>query len=92
VCSICKKDYWTHVFLTKQLIAKDVCRLFLGNGWFQQDSATAPTAHISMQALSDIFKDRIVGSGIWSAHSSNLNPCDFFLWGCLKDKVYNRNP
>jgi hypothetical protein len=20
-----------------------------------------------------------------------LNPCDFFFWGCLKDKVYNSN-
>jgi hypothetical protein len=64
-------------FLTKQLFLKHVCRLFLGNGWFQQDSATIPTAHISMHALSDVFRDRIVSGGIWSACSSDLNPCDF---------------
>jgi hypothetical protein len=44
-----------------------------------------------MQALSDIFGDRIISSGIWSARSPELNPCDFFFWGCLRDKVYNTN-
>jgi hypothetical protein len=32
-------------------------------GWFQRDSATAHTAHISrMQAFSDVFGDRIISS------------------------------
>jgi hypothetical protein len=47
-------------------------------GWFQQDSATAHTPSMSRQALSDIFADRIISSDIWSAHSPDLNPCDFF--------------
>jgi hypothetical protein len=59
-------------------------------GWFQQNSASAHTALISMQALSDVFGDRIVCSGIWPTRSPDLNPCDFFFWGCLKDKVYER--
>jgi hypothetical protein len=33
-----------------------------------------------------------ISSGIWLAHSRNLNPCGFFFWGCLKDKVYNSKP
>jgi hypothetical protein len=45
-----------------------------------------------MLTLSDVFRDRIISSGIWTAHSPKLNPCDFFFWGCLKDKLYNRNP
>jgi hypothetical protein len=32
--------------------------------WFQQDSATAHTACMSMQALSDVFRDRIISSDI----------------------------
>jgi hypothetical protein len=60
-------------------------------GWFLQDSATAHTACISMQALSDVFGEAIIGSGIWSA-PPDLNSCDFFFWGYLKDKVYNSNP
>jgi hypothetical protein len=60
-------------------------------GCFQQDLATSHTARIPMQALSDVFGDGIISSGIWSARSHDLKPCDFFL-GCLKDKVYNSNP
>jgi hypothetical protein len=60
--------------------------------WFQQDSATGHTACMSMQALSDVFGDRIISSGIWTACSPGLNPSDFFFWGCLKEKVYSSNP
>jgi hypothetical protein len=45
---------------------------------------------MSMQALSDVG-DRIISCGIWPARSPDLTPCDFFLWGCLKDKVYKSN-
>jgi hypothetical protein len=61
-------------------------------GFFQQDLATAHTACIFMQSLSYVFEDRIISSGIWPAFSPDLNPCDFFFWGCLQDTVYNSNP
>jgi hypothetical protein len=41
-------------------------------GWFQQDSAAAHTACMSMQALSNVFEDRIISSGIWPVHSHIL--------------------
>jgi hypothetical protein len=47
---------------------------------------------MSMQALSEVFGNRIISSGIWPRHSPDLNPCDFFCWDCLKDKVYSSNP
>ena len=28
----------------------------------------------------------------WPARSPDLNPCDFFLWGYLKSKVYSNRP
>jgi hypothetical protein len=34
-------------------------------GWFQQDSATAHTARMSMQALSDTFRAKNISTGIW---------------------------
>jgi hypothetical protein len=58
--------------------------------WFQQESATVYTA--CMQALPDVFRDRIISSGIWPACSPQLQPCDFFFWVCLKDEVYKSNP
>jgi hypothetical protein len=49
-------------------------------GWFQQDSATANTARISMQALSDVFGTELaISSDIWPAHSSHLNPSEI-VW------------
>ena len=27
-----------------------------------------------------------------AAHSPDINPCDFFLWGFLKEKVFQRRP
>jgi hypothetical protein len=47
---------------------------------------------MSMQALSDVFGDRIISSGVWPARSPDLNYCDFFFWGCLKANIYNNNP
>ena len=28
----------------------------------------------------------------WSPASPDMNPCDFFLWGVMKDKVYRPVP
>jgi hypothetical protein len=45
-----------------------------------------------MQALSDVFRNRIISSGIWPARSPELHPCDFYFWGYLKGRVYHNNP
>jgi hypothetical protein len=50
-------------------------------GLFEQDSATAHTSRMSMQALSDVFWDRNISINTWSARSPDLNTCDFFLGG-----------
>jgi hypothetical protein len=39
---------------------------------------------MSMQALSVVFVERIISSGIWPLRSPELNPFNFFFWGCLK--------
>jgi hypothetical protein len=52
-------------------------------GWFQQDSATAHIACMSMQAFSDIFRDRNISTGIWQAHSPDINPYDILFCGSL---------
>jgi hypothetical protein len=45
-----------------------------------------------MEELRQVFGDRIISRGLWPAHSPDLNPCDFYLWGNLKQKVYKTNP
>jgi hypothetical protein len=41
--------------------------------------------------LEGVFGDRIISSGLWPAHLPDLTPCDYYLWGTLKDKVYRMN-
>jgi inhibitor of nuclear factor kappa-B kinase subunit alpha len=60
--------------------------------FFQQDSATPHTARDSIEELRQVFRDRIISRGLWPARSPDLNPCDFYLWGNLKQKVYKTNP
>ena len=63
--------------------------------WFQQDGATAHTANISMVKLRQMFPTRLVsrsGDVDWPPRSPDLNICDFFLWGYLKEKVFSSRP
>ena len=63
--------------------------------WFQQDGATPHTANITMEWLDHRFPDRLISrrrEPEWSPHSPDLNPPDFYLWGFLKDHVYEKRP
>lgn len=67
----------------------------IGEVWFQQDGATAHTSRISISVLRENFPGRLIsnrGDIPWPARSPDLAPCDYFLWGYLKSKVYNNRP
>jgi hypothetical protein len=57
-----------------------------------QDGAAAHTATCSINVLNEVSENRLISRGLWPARSPALNPCDFYLWGNLKDKVYSNNP
>lgn len=62
---------------------------------FQQDGATPHYARIVRTWLDEAFPERWIGRRgpiEWPARSPDLTPADFFLWGILKDKVYEENP
>jgi hypothetical protein len=46
------------------------------------------TARNSMNALQEVFEDRIISTGLWPPRSQDFSGCDFYLWGNLKGKVY----
>lgn len=65
------------------------------NVWFQQDGATAHTARRTMDVLREMFPGHVIslrGDVGWPARSPDLAPCDFFLWGYLKAKVFQHHP
>lgn len=69
--------------------------------WFQQDGAGPHRTVDVLQSLSTMFNghiigldcDRVTDSGLeWPPYSPDVNPCDYFLWGHIKDRVYRTSP
>ena len=60
-----------------------------------QDGAPSHRFHMVSNLLNDMFDNRVIGLGYqvecppWSP---DLTPCDFFLWGYLKSKVFVSPP
>jgi hypothetical protein len=61
-------------------------------GYFVQDGTKAQSANYSINVLSEASDDRLISHTLWPARSPGLNPCDFYLWGNLKNKVHSSNP
>ena len=58
---------------------------------FCQDGASCHTAKTTLNLLEQHFGDNIISNKIdnfWPPYSPDLNPCDFYLWGFLKDFVF----
>lgn len=66
-----------------------------GRMWFQQDGATPHTSNDSLEWLTARFKKKIVSRKTeiqWPPYSPDLSPPDFFLWGYMKDRIYQNSP
>lgn len=88
--------------LLKDKVIPELDRLGKVNGYyFMQDGARPHRTKKVFELLRQRFRSNIIGldsekftgSGVdWPAYSPDLNPCDFFLWGYLKDNVYKSQP
>ena len=59
--------------------------------WLQNDGCPAHDARAVREHLNMVYPNRWIGRLgpiLWPPHSPDLNPLDFFYWGCLKEKVY----
>ena len=59
--------------------------------WYQLDGASAHFTFPVCQWLDHHFPGKWIGRAgpvAWPARSSDLTPLHFFLWGCMKEKVY----
>jgi hypothetical protein len=61
---------------------------------WQQDGALPHYGQIVPDFLDDTFSHRIGRRGTteWPPRSPDLTPCDFSLWGIIKDRVYSQYP
>jgi hypothetical protein len=54
-----------------------------------QDGAAVHAASYSINDLNKVFEDRLTSFKLWPAV---LNPCEFYVWGSIKNKAYSNNP
>lgn len=72
-------------------LLNDVPNHIRQNMWFQQDGAPPHNARIVTNYLNTTFPNSWIGTNgpiKWPARSPDLTPLDFFLWGHLKNVVY----
>ena len=65
------------------------------NLWWVQDGTPAHRLVAVRERLRELFGQRVIAlyhNVEWSPRSPDLTPCDFFLWGYLKSKVYTSPP
>ena len=101
-CVFCEENEVTvtvnsvrYVNMLEEFFFPRLDELDLGDIWFQQDGATAHTSRASKAVLREHFPERLIslrGDLEWPARSPDLSPCDFFLWGFLKSRVYANRP
>ena len=63
--------------------------------WWAQDGAPAHTSVDVSTWTTEFFRHKIIAlhhPNEWPPRSPDLTPCDFFLWGYLKSKVYATAP
>lgn len=72
-----------------------------GQHFFQQDGAPPHCTDGNLDILHENFGAEVIARRVpvrfhqglaWPAYSPDLTPCDYFLWGYVKDKVYKKNP
>ena len=60
--------------------------------WWQQDGAPCHTSNATMHYLRGQFPGKLMskhGDWPWPPRSPDLAICDFFLWGYLKQQIWN---
>lgn len=89
-------QYYLH-FLREELpnLLQNVPEEITSAMWLQNDGCPAHYATAVRGYLDSTYPGRWIGRLgpiLWPARSPDLNPLDFFYWGCLKDKVYKMPP
>lgn len=85
-------EYYLH-FLRNELpdLLQSVPEAIRNGMWLQNDGCPAHYATAVRAHLNEEFPNRWIGRLgpiLWPPRSPDLNPLDFFYWGCLKDLVY----
>lgn len=58
------------------------------HAYFWQDNAAAHTSKLSVEALHDIFGERIIRQALWPPYSPDFSACVFYVWGNVNLNFY----
>ncbi|XP_071036503.1 uncharacterized protein [Parasteatoda tepidariorum] len=76
--------------ILKPFLKDDYCRLYPnGDAVFHQDSAPSHASKVTQKFLSD-QQVKFLRPEQWIPKSPDAAPCDYFLWGHLKNKLNKR--
>lgn len=67
----------------------------LNDVWFQQDGCPAHNTRDVQNLLTEVFNNKVIanrGRVNWPARSPDITPLDFYLWGYVKNEVYEFEP
>ncbi|GBO19207.1 hypothetical protein AVEN_185153-1 [Araneus ventricosus] len=82
-------EYYIQKIL-KPFLKDDYCRLYPnGDAVFLQDSAPSHVSRVTQKFLTD-QQVQFLGPQKWMPYSPDVAPCDYFLWGHLKNKLNKR--
>jgi inhibitor of nuclear factor kappa-B kinase subunit alpha len=74
--------------MIRKVVLPQAKKLFPTNDWiFQQDSAPAHRSRSTQQMLTASVP-HFIKQEDWPSNSPDLNPLDYRVWACLKEKVY----
>jgi len=85
-----RSHHWLKDVIVPQLQANPNFRTMI----WQQDGAPPRYGQVVRDFLDDTFTQWIGRRETidWPPRSPDLTPCDFSLWGIIKDRVYAQNP
>ncbi|GBM25994.1 hypothetical protein AVEN_223125-1 [Araneus ventricosus] len=82
-------EYYIQKIL-KPFLKDDYCRLHPnGDAVFHQDSAPSHASRVTQKFLTD-QQVQFLKPQQWMPNSPDATPCDYFLWGYLKNKLNKR--
>lgn len=85
--------YLAHINGFLQNFMDDMPLSQLRDTWYQHDGAPPHIVRPVRERLTQLFGDQWIGRfgpHAWPARSPDLTPLDFFLWGFVKDRVFDR--
>lgn len=90
-----------HEMLIAEMLSELKSRRWLDGFHFQHDGAAPHTTRLNLELLKEYFGTRIIARGFqemfvcglaWLPYSPDILPLDFFLWGYIKNRIYQNNP